>query len=164
MLLPRSAQRNGVNGAEEPRSSVRGGLLAGMAVAVSEEVQINTQLLAAITLATARTATARSRSMMWGTTAVLWIIPGGGRPPAITSNSSLRFKALVCESQCFVREANGGERSSVSLRDVARAARVSKWFLRYYSQHRGDFMPASSDQDTEQIQVTEELRPTSGPR
>ena len=38
------------------------------------KVQINTQLLAAITMATARTATACSRSMLWGTTTVLNLV------------------------------------------------------------------------------------------
>ena len=59
---------------------------------------------------------------------------GRWKAPSVYEQFLLTFKALVCESQCFVREANGGERSSVSLRDVARDARVFKSFLRYYSQ------------------------------
>ncbi|CAK0799979.1 unnamed protein product [Prorocentrum cordatum] len=47
------------------------------------------------------------------------------------------FRDLLCQSQSFVREVNGGERSVVSMRDIARAARVFKWFLTQYSGLRG---------------------------
>ena len=76
-----------------------------MAVAVSEEVQINTQLLAAITLATARTAMACSLSTLWGyhrNGAVGW--SWRWKAPSVYEQFLLTFKALVCESQCFVRE------------------------------------------------------------
>lgn len=47
------------------------------------------------------------------------------------------FTELLCKSQCFVREVNGGERSVVSMRDISRAARVFKWFVTYHSKLRG---------------------------
>ena len=37
------------------------------------------------------------------------------------------------ESQHFIREINQNERSVVSLRDVARASRVFRWFLKHYT-------------------------------
>ena len=72
---------------------------------------------------------------------------GRWKAPSVYKQFVLTFKALMCESQCFVREANGGERSSVSsgcqgiqmVPEVRLAASTS------------------SDQDTEQIQVTKEL-------
>ena len=57
------------------------------------------------------------------------------------------FTALLCGSQQFVRDANGGEHSVVSMRDIARAAKVFKWFLKYYSELEGSEPPAKSSDD-----------------
>ncbi len=43
------------------------------------------------------------------------------------------FVRLVYESQHFIREISMNERSVVSLRDVARASRVFRWFLKHYT-------------------------------
>lgn len=71
------------------------------------------------------------------------------------------FKELLCQSQVFVREVNDGERSVVSMRDIARAARVFKWFLTYYSKLRGvASLAASDDKDgAMRIQLTAEMLP-----
>eukprot|EP00929_Paragymnodinium_shiwhaense_P043162 TRINITY_DN22233_c0_g2_i1.p1 TRINITY_DN22233_c0_g2~~TRINITY_DN22233_c0_g2_i1.p1 ORF type:complete len:3205 (-),score=983.73 TRINITY_DN22233_c0_g2_i1:80-9475(-) len=57
------------------------------------------------------------------------------------------FRDLLCASQTFVREANGGERSVVSMRDVARAVRVCKWFLTYYARLKGVTSPVTQTMD-----------------
>eukprot|EP00442_Polarella_glacialis_P009890 CAMPEP_0115115300 /NCGR_PEP_ID=MMETSP0227-20121206/42599_1 /TAXON_ID=89957 /ORGANISM="Polarella glacialis, Strain CCMP 1383" /LENGTH=477 /DNA_ID=CAMNT_0002515923 /DNA_START=1 /DNA_END=1434 /DNA_ORIENTATION=+ len=68
---------------------------------------------------------------------------------------------LLCQSQCFVREVNSGERSVVSMRDIARAARVFKWFLTYYSKLRGVASPAVRDDKdgAMKINASVEMRP-----
>lgn len=53
------------------------------------------------------------------------------------------FRDLLCCSQSFVREAHDGERSVVSMRDIARAVRVCKWFLTYYARLKGVKSPAT---------------------
>ena len=71
------------------------------------------------------------------------------------------LKELLCRSQSFVREVNNGEGSVVSMRDIARAARVFKWFLTYYSRLRGVASPALSDDrdGAMRIHLTAEMRP-----
>jgi len=71
------------------------------------------------------------------------------------------FKDLLCISQTYTREVNNDERSVVSMRDIARAARVFKWFLEYYSKLQGVGSPVvSDDRDAaKKIQVTTEMRP-----
>lgn len=70
------------------------------------------------------------------------------------------FTELLCQSQIFVREANSGERSVVSMRDIVRAARVFKWFLTYYSKLRGvASIGTTSDRDAAmRIVITPEMR------
>ncbi|KNC55646.1 uncharacterized protein AMSG_01915 [Thecamonas trahens ATCC 50062] len=43
------------------------------------------------------------------------------------------FAELICASQEFVRAVAGGERSTVSLRDVARCVKVYRWFGEHFS-------------------------------
>jgi len=43
------------------------------------------------------------------------------------------FAELICASQEFVRTLHGGERSVVSLRDVARCLRVYRWFGEHFA-------------------------------
>jgi MoxR-like ATPase len=43
------------------------------------------------------------------------------------------FTELVCAAQEFVREYHGGERSSASLRDVARCIKVFRWFGEHFA-------------------------------
>lgn len=43
------------------------------------------------------------------------------------------FAELICASQEFVRMLHGGERSVVSLRDVARCVRVYRWFGEHFT-------------------------------
>jgi hypothetical protein len=66
--------------------------------------------------------------------------PGGadGQEPNDFDTFLDAFRDLLCQSQSFVREVNGGERSVVSMRDIARAARVFKWFLTQYFRLRGE--------------------------
>lgn len=44
------------------------------------------------------------------------------------------FTELVCAAQEFVREFHGGERSSASLRDVARCIKVYRWFGEHFAE------------------------------
>jgi hypothetical protein len=71
------------------------------------------------------------------------------------------FKELLCQSQIFVREVNHGERSVVSMRDIARAARVFKWFLTYYSKLRGvASIGVSDDKDgVMRLSISEDMKP-----
>jgi hypothetical protein len=71
------------------------------------------------------------------------------------------FRDLLCKSQSYVREVNNGERSTVSMRDIARAARVFKWFLTYYFKLRGvENIAASADRDGGmRINVSEDMKP-----
>eukprot|EP00397_Hematodinium_sp_SG-2012_P000023 GEMP01000023.1.p1 GENE.GEMP01000023.1~~GEMP01000023.1.p1 ORF type:complete len:4845 (-),score=1374.35 GEMP01000023.1:551-15064(-) len=70
------------------------------------------------------------------------------------------FKKLLCASHCFLREINDQERSVVSLRDITRACRVFKWFLRYYSQLKGDYLPPpGSDPGVEFLEINAQMRP-----
>ena len=43
------------------------------------------------------------------------------------------FTEMVCTAQEFVREYHGGERSSASLRDVARCIKVYRWFGEHFA-------------------------------
>lgn len=43
------------------------------------------------------------------------------------------FTALVCSAQELIREYHGGERSSASLRDVARCIKVYRWFGEHFA-------------------------------
>jgi hypothetical protein len=43
------------------------------------------------------------------------------------------FSELICAAQEFVRELHGGERSVVSLRDVARCIKVYRWFGEHFA-------------------------------
>ena len=57
------------------------------------------------------------------------------------------FTELVCAAQEFVREFHGGERSSASLRDVARCIKVYRWFGEHFAEtqstwSRADFFSA----------------------
>jgi hypothetical protein len=69
------------------------------------------------------------------------------------------FRDLLGVSQNYVREVNNGERSVVSMRDIARAAKVFKWFLKYYTKLKGMVSPAISDDTAMKIQITPELKP-----
>jgi hypothetical protein len=71
------------------------------------------------------------------------------------------FKTLLCQSQSFVREQNNGERSVVSMRDIVRASSVFKWFLKYYSQLRGEASPVIEDMSdgVMRILVDDNMRP-----
>jgi len=71
------------------------------------------------------------------------------------------FKKLLCASHGFLREINNQERSVVSLRDITRASRVFKWFLRYYSQLKGDYIPPPDEEDcgTEFLEINAKMRP-----
>ena len=46
------------------------------------------------------------------------------------------FTELVCAAQEFVREFHGGERSSASLRDVARCIKVYRWFGEHFAERQ----------------------------
>eukprot|EP00928_Gymnodinium_smaydae_P026154 TRINITY_DN20620_c0_g1_i1.p1 TRINITY_DN20620_c0_g1~~TRINITY_DN20620_c0_g1_i1.p1 ORF type:complete len:1377 (+),score=394.33 TRINITY_DN20620_c0_g1_i1:376-4131(+) len=61
------------------------------------------------------------------------------------------FRDLLCASQMFVREAHDGERSVVSMRDIARAVRVCKWFLTYYARLKGVQSPAKLTRESKAL-------------
>merc|ERR1711915_721312 len=73
----------------------------------------------------------------------------------------MAFKSLLCASHSFLREINNQERSVVSLRDITRACRVFKWFLRYYSQLKGDYIPPADEVDrgAEFLEINAQMRP-----
>ena len=50
------------------------------------------------------------------------------------------FAELICAAQEFVRSVNGGERSVVSLRDVARCLKVYRWFGEHFATNNEEHM------------------------
>jgi len=71
------------------------------------------------------------------------------------------LQKLICASQRFTRESRGGDMSVTSMRDIARVAKVFKWFYVHYGFLCGTGPPPDASIDVGASQLHLEVGPTN---